>query len=123
MTKKDNMERFAWSVLSHLGYNYALSDVEDACQSLDHPELTESDKSNYHRWAEPYSRRCYCGAVGYTDCGRFYAINASESHQKVMRSIFPDYKNHYGEPYPLQGTGDGMNGTGNSTRDIIHEER
>jgi hypothetical protein len=121
MTRDENAKNFAWSVLSHLGYNYALSDVEDACQYLDHPELIESDKSNYHKWKEPYPRRCYCGAIGYTDHGRFYAINASESHQKLMRSIFPNYKNHYGEPYPSQGTGDGMNGTGNSTGGLRRE--
>jgi len=95
-----NAERFAWMILGRSGYNYALSDVQEACGHLDHPELKEEDTANFHEWAGPYTRRCYCGMIGYTDAGRFYAIQAAEDIQKLMKSIFPDYQNHFGEPYP-----------------------
>ena len=96
---KNRAEIFAWMVLSRNGYNYALSDVEDACKFLDHPELDETDTSNFHLWAEPYTRRCYCGAVGYTDKGRFYAVRPSESHIQLMQKINKDYRSRFGEPY------------------------
>jgi len=99
MTDKEQAEKFAWDILLRTGYNYALSDVEDACKYLDHPELMIEDHHNFHRWAEPYERRCYCGAIGYTDDGRFYAVDISESYEKIMKQINPDYHNKYNEPY------------------------
>jgi hypothetical protein len=86
-------------ILNEKGYNYALSDVEEACEFLDHPELTEEDSYNYHKWSDPYPRRCYCSVVGYTDKGRFYANQISEEQLKVMKNIFPWFKNLFGEPY------------------------
>ena len=99
MTDREDAEGFAWDILLRSGYNYALSDVEDACEYLDHPELKIEDHHNFHRWAEPYERRCYCGAIGYTDKGRFYAIEISESHEHVLKLVNPDYRNRYNEPY------------------------
>ncbi len=97
---KKEAEEFAWNILGQIGYNYALSDVEDACKYLDHPELKEEDKNNFHKWAEPYERRCYCGAIGYTEKGRFYACSMSETHLKILRECgFKDIRNKSGEPY------------------------
>ena len=73
--------------------------VDNACEFLDHPELTEDDTSNYHKWAEPYPRRCYCSAIGYTDKGRFYACNPSESRTAMMEELFPEWRNKFNEPY------------------------
>jgi hypothetical protein len=92
-------EELAWYILHRQGYNYALSDVEEACAYLDHPELMEKDTQNYHEWAAPYPVRCYCGAIGYTDRGRFNAIELSESHLKVLQGIFPDFVDNYGKLY------------------------
>lgn len=88
-----------WGVLRREGYNFALSDVEEACKELDHPELTEDDTSNYHKWAEPYTRRCYCGAVGYTNEGRFYACKVSEEFVTLMKKFNPEYRNRFRERY------------------------
>ena len=71
-------KELAQYVLANQGYNWALSDVEEACEFLDHPELKPEDTYNYHKWAEPYPRRCYCSAIGYTNKGRFYACHMSE---------------------------------------------
>ena len=92
-------EELARYILQDKGYNFALSDVEEACEYLDHPELKEEDSRNYHGWADPYPQRCYCSAIGYTDNGRFYACEPSKSYIKLMNKIFPDYENKYGKPY------------------------
>ena len=92
-------EELAQYILLEKGYNWALSDVEEACAFLDHPELKEDDGSNYHRWADPYPRRCYCSEVGYTETGRFYANKMSEEHLAVLKNIFPDIRSRFGEPY------------------------
>ena len=86
-------------ILSVKGYNWALSDVEEACEYLDHPELKIDDTLIYHNWAEPYPRRCYCGAIGYTDTGRFYACDCSKGREEIYKKIFPDFKNRFNEPY------------------------
>ena len=92
-------------ILARIGYNYALSDVEDACKFLDHPELTEEDSANYHGWADPYPRRCYCSAIAYTDKGRVYAIHPSDYMVGLYCSLGirnPDgteYRDRCGEPY------------------------
>ncbi len=105
MSDKEVAVEFAWSILGQMGYNYALSDVEMACEYLDHPELKESDESNYHKWANPFPRRCYCSAVGYTDEGRFYAVDVSEDYINLLRNIFKDstIRNKFKEPYPARG--------------------
>ena len=81
-------------ILARSGYNWSLSDVEEACAVLDHPELTEEDSANYHKWADPYPRRCYCSAIAYTDKGRVYAISLSDNvkkiHQKIFGTHYPD---------------------------------
>ena len=92
-------EETARYILAISGYNWALSDVESACEFLDHPELKEDDTSNYHKWAEPYPRRCYCSAIGYTNKGRFYACNSSEVRTAMMKELFPDWRNRFNEPY------------------------
>ena len=94
-------QREAWATLAQYGYNWALSDTEDACATLDHPELKPEDESNYHKWAEPYPRRCYCGEIGYTDKGRFYANKLDEAHLKILQEIFPDkgFRDRFGELY------------------------
>lgn len=92
-------DELAWYILRDKGYNYSLSDVEDACRYLDHPELKEDDARNYHGWSAPYPVRCYCGAIGYTNKGRFNAIELTESHLKVLQGIFPDFVDNYGQPY------------------------
>lgn len=81
-------KQHARSTLCRIGYDWTISDTEYACKVLGHPELKESDTSNYHKWAEPYPRRCYCGEVGYTSDGRFYANKSS--HPELMKQIFPD---------------------------------
>ena len=92
--------------LARSGYDWSLSDVEDACKFLDHPELTEEDSVNYHGWADPYPRRCYCSAIAYTDKGRVYAIHLSDDTKKIHQQIFgtryPDgteIRDRCGEPY------------------------
>jgi hypothetical protein len=92
-------EELAEYILSVKGYNWALSDVEEACAFLDHPELKEEDTTNYHKWSEPYIRRCYCSAIGYTEEGRFYANDLSPNRVEVMRKIFPYFENKFGRPY------------------------
>ena len=92
-------EELARYILLTQGYNYALSDVEEACEYLDHPELTEEDSVNYHKWADPYPRRCYCSAIGYTDQGRFYAVDISEWDLELMKKMYPWFENKYGKPY------------------------
>lgn len=102
MTNEDRemAKDFAWAILERNGYNYALSDVEDACKYLDHPELRDDDPNgNFHKWVDPFPRRCYCGAIGYTESGRFYAIKPSGDYIRIMEKLFPDYKNRYGQPY------------------------
>lgn len=47
-------EYFAWAILENLGYNYALSDVQEACAYLKHPINKEEGKN-----------RCYCLARTY----------------------------------------------------------
>ena len=93
-------------ILARIGYNYALSDVEEACEVLDHPELTEEDDANYHKWAEPYPRRCYCAGIAYTDKGRVYAYHLSDNvkkiHQKIFGTHYPDgseIRDRCGDPY------------------------
>lgn len=81
--------------LANQGYNYALHDVQCACKVLGHPELTTQDTSNYHKWADPYPRRCYCGAIGYTSEGKFYAIKSS--HPEMMKQLFPGWRENFGE--------------------------
>jgi hypothetical protein len=100
---KDRRERMnkelAEYILSVKGYNWALSEVEEACEFLDHPVLKPEDRFNYHKWAEPYPRRCYCSAIGYTEAGRFYACDCSKEAEEIYKKIFPDFKNRFGEPY------------------------
>ena len=94
-------KELAQYVLANQGYNWALSDVKEACEFLDHPELKPEDTYNYHKWAEPYPRRCYCSAIGYTNKGRFYACHMSEGHINILKKIYPDQEFHdrFGEPY------------------------
>ena len=93
-------------ILARFGYDWSLSDVEDACKFLDHPELTEEDSANHHGWADPYPRRCYCSAIAYTDKGRVYAISLSDNvkkiHQQIFGAHYPDgteIRDRCGEPY------------------------
>lgn len=85
----------AMEILSLIGYNYALSDTQYACKVLGHPELKPTDPENYHKWAEPFPRRCYCGAIGYTDAGRFCAVKSS--HPEVMKKLFPGWRENFGK--------------------------
>lgn len=88
-------------ILANKGYNFALSDVEDACEFLDHPELTPEDTANYHKWAEPYPRRCYCSTIGYTKKGKFYACHLDDNWIKMLSDMHPDkvFWDRFGEPY------------------------
>jgi hypothetical protein len=102
IVKKSEAKR----ILARFGYDWSLSDVEDACKFLDHPELTEEDSANYHKWADPYPRRCYCSAIAYTDKGRVYAIHLSDDTKKIHQQIFgthyPDgseVRDRCGDPY------------------------
>jgi hypothetical protein len=61
--------------------------------------VSEEDSHNYHKWSEPYPRRCYCSVVGYTDHGRFYANEMSDQHFKLMKGIFPWFENKFKQPY------------------------
>jgi hypothetical protein len=106
MNEDEMSEGEALRILAARGYNWALSDVEEACEHLDHPELTPGDAQNYHRWAEPYPRRCYCSAIAYTENGRVHANELTEDVLKVHRSIWGDHypdgseiRNRCGEPY------------------------
>ena len=83
--------------LESLGYNWALSDVQLACASLGHPELAADDIANYHKWAQPYLRRCYCGEIGYTNDGKFYANKSS--HPDLMKKMFPEWRENFEERY------------------------
>ena len=69
-------------ILAWIGYNYALSDVEEACAVLDHPELTEEDSANYHKWADPYPSRCYCAGIAYTDQGAALCLSSVRQCEK-----------------------------------------
>ncbi len=96
----------AQKTMARFGYDWSLSDVEDACKFLDHPELTEEDSANYHGWADPYPRRCYCSAIAYTNKGRVYAIHLSDDvkkiHQQIFGAHYPDgteIGDRCGEPY------------------------
>ncbi|MFA5379705.1 MAG: hypothetical protein WC455_28360 [Dehalococcoidia bacterium] len=106
MNEDEMSEGEARRILAARGYNWALSDVEEACEHLDHPELTPDDAQNYHRWAEPYPRRCYCSAIAYTEKGRVYANELTEDVLKIHRSIWGTYypdgteiRNRCGDPY------------------------
>lgn len=70
---------FAWGILAHLGYNYALSDVQDACLFLGHP-MRENDEG--FKWAAPWPVRCHCGKIAYMDGKRFYCYNARDGSYK-----------------------------------------
>jgi hypothetical protein len=87
-------------ILARSGYNYALSDVEEACEFLGHPELTE-ESQHFHKWKSPYVRRCYCSAIGYTKEGRFYACHMDENWISILKSIYPDkdFHDRFGERY------------------------
>jgi len=92
-------DELAWYILNMDGNNYALSDVEEACKFLDHPELKEDDERNYHLWALPFQRRCYCGAIGYTENGRYYANVLPPERVALVQKFFPKYRNRFGEEY------------------------
>jgi hypothetical protein len=93
-------KELAQYILNEKGYNYALSDVEEACEFLDHPELTE-ESQHFHKWVEPYTRRCYCSTIGYTNEGRFYARHMDDNWISILKSIYPNDEHHdrFGEAY------------------------
>ena len=93
-------KEMAQYILLEKGYNFALSDVEEACEYLWHPELTE-EHPHFHKWAEPYPRRCFCSTIGYTNEGRFYACHMDENWINLLNQIYPNEEHHdrFGEPY------------------------
>jgi hypothetical protein len=70
---------FAWGILAHLGYNYALSDVEDACLFLGHP-MRENEEGS--KWKDPWPVRCYCGEIAYKNEKRYRCYNARSGEFK-----------------------------------------
>lgn len=87
-------------ILNEKGYNYALSDVEEACEFLGHPELTE-ESHHFHKWASPYERRCFCSAIGYKDGKRYYACHMDDNWINILKNIYPDkeFYDRFGEEY------------------------
>ena len=77
---------FAWAFLAHHGYNYALSDVQDACLFLGHP-MKENEPDS--KWAVPWPVRCYCGEIAYRDGKRYRCYDARDRSYKEGDEVPP----------------------------------